>query len=455
MNDDTIIAISTPFGYGGIGIIRLSGQDALSIAKKIFHPKNSTKSLKPKQIIFGKLYDFEQKRYYESGMMVYFRSPHSYTRENVVEINCHGSPLLLEETVRLGIKAGARHAHPGEFTQRAFLNGRIDMVQAEAVNDLIFASSLEQAHLSYRQVSGSLSTAILDLRRQIIHIASQIEASLEFPEDNVHISPKIIRNTIIRTEKKVRSLIASYDLGKTLRAGIQIAITGTTNVGKSTLFNALLKSRRAIVTPYPGTTRDYLREQIFLQGTQFTLIDMAGMDIPKNPIEKEGIRRGEKIVAESSGILLLLDGSRKENRQDLDLIQKYKGRRTIIAINKIDLPQKIDMRRIRKAAADCPVLQISALKKISLDRLKKILCQKFSHKHSGKQEAILHVRQKFILEEIDIALQKTLAVLDQGQPEEFAAEEIRQSLPLLGRLTGEIHSDDVINDIFSRFCIGK
>lgn len=455
MNDDTIIAISTPFGYGGIGIVRLSGEQALPVAKKIFHPRKTAAAIETRQMIFGRLYHFEQKRYYENGMLVYFNSPHSYTREDVVEISCHGSPLLLEETVRLGIKAGARQALPGEFTQRAFLNGRFDMVQAEAVNDLIQASSLEQARLSYRQISGSLSGTILDLRRQIIHILSQIEASLEFPDDNVHMSPKMIQNSIQTTRKKIQSLIKSYDLGKALRAGIQIAITGTTNVGKSTLFNTLLKTRRAIVTPYPGTTRDYLREQIFLKGARFTLVDMAGVDIPRHPVEKEGIRRGKKIAAESDGIILLLDGSRKENAQDVNLIKNYRDRRTIIVINKIDLPQRIDLGRIKKIADGAPFLEISALKKTSLDRLENLLCENFVQRCAGEQEIVLHLRQKLILDEIDIMLGKALNLLQLGLPEEFAAEEIRQALPRIGRLTGEIHSDDIIHDIFSRFCIGK
>lgn len=455
MSTDTIIAVSTPFGYGGIGIIRISGDHALTIAQKIFHPHNKKSSVEPRRVILGKLYHLERKKYYERGMMTYFPAPRSYTGEEVVEISCHGSPVLLEEAVRMGIKAGARQALPGEFTRRAFLNGRMDMMQAEAVDDLIHASSLEQARLSYHQLSGSLSRTIMDLRRQIIHVLSQIEASLEFPEDNVHMSPKIIRNTISKTREKIHSLIRSYDLGKVLQSGIQIAVTGTANVGKSTLFNTLLQKPRAIVTSYPGTTRDYLREQIDIQGAKFTLVDMAGVDIPRHPVEKEGIRRGEKIARESDGILLLLDGSRRENRQDMDLVKKHRGRRTIIIVNKIDLPQKINLDRIRDSAPPCPLLEISALKKTHIGRLEDTLFRTFVKKHNEEQEVVLHLRQKLLLEEINACLEKALDALEQGQSEEFAAEEIRQSLPLIGRLTGEIRSDDVLNDIFSRFCIGK
>lgn len=255
MLEDTIIAISTPFGYGGLGIVRLSGKKSLLITKKIFKSKKKNIKIQPHRSILGNLYHFEQKEFFEEAYMTYFPKPYTYTREDMVEITCHGSPVILEETIRLGIKAGARHANPGEFTLRAYLRGRIDIIQAEAVNDIIQASSYKQVKISFNQLEGSLSKKITSLRNQIIHLLSQIEAGIEFPDEGLRISAKQISYTMKKTIHSTKKLIESYDLGKTLTESITLAITGRTNVGKSTLFNSLLEKDRAIVTPFPGTDR--------------------------------------------------------------------------------------------------------------------------------------------------------------------------------------------------------
>jgi len=291
MDEETIIAISTPLGYGGLGIVRLSGKKSLSIAKKIFEPKKHSAKIQPRRPILGQLYDFEKGDFFEEAYLTYFPQPHSYTREDIVEISCHGSPLILEEVVRLGIKAGARHASPGEFTLRAYLSGRIDLLQAEAVNDIVQASSLKQAKISFKQLEGSLSRKITSLRKNIIHLFSQIEAIIEFPDEGLRISPKMILKTIDHSIEGLKRLIESYNLGKALSEGLTLAITGRPNVGKSTLFNSLLEKERAIVTPYPGTTRDYLLESIKIKDSLFTLIDMAGMAIPSHPRKRRNQKR--------------------------------------------------------------------------------------------------------------------------------------------------------------------
>ncbi|GAG06375.1 unnamed protein product, partial [marine sediment metagenome] len=269
-------------------------------------------------------------------------------------------PVILEEVVRQGIKAGARHANPGEFTLRAFLGGRIDILQAEAINDLIHASSLKQVKISYNQMEGALSRKIIKLRSQIVQILSQTEASIEFPDEGFKISKNTIANTIEKAEQTIDKLVKSYDLGKTLAEGVTLAITGRSNVGKSTLFNTLLEQERAIVTPHPGTTRDYLRENLKIKDSIFNLVDMAGLYNSSHPAEKEGINRGEKIAASADGILLVLDSSQKASPEDYRLIRKYRNQKIILLHNKCDLPSKMDIKKTIKLGSGMPHLEISA-----------------------------------------------------------------------------------------------
>ncbi|MFW6139934.1 MAG: tRNA uridine-5-carboxymethylaminomethyl(34) synthesis GTPase MnmE [Acidobacteriota bacterium] len=455
MLEDTIIAISTPFGFGGIGVVRLSGKKSLYIAKKIFKPKNKSEPIKPRKALLGTVYNPDNKEPFEEAFMTYFPTPNSYTTEDMVEISCHGSPVVLEEIVRLGIKEGARHAKPGEFTLRAYLHGRIDIIQAEAVNDFIHAFSLKQAKTSYNQMSGGLSKKIKTIRNRLINTLSEIEARLEFPDENLDLPVKKVLNSLKRTIETVEKLIKSYDLGKSLSEGLKIAIVGKTNVGKSTLFNTLLESERAIVTPYPGTTRDYLSEKIKIKDSIFTLLDMAGQRKPNHPIEQEGIKRSEELAQQADGILLLLDSSRREDEEDRELLKKYKTKKTILVFNKNDLPQKINTKNITFLAPYLPVIELSALKKTNIQKLKKTIYPKFVKTEKADQEIILHLHQKLLLEKVLQALKSGKKKLQKGYPEEIYAEEIRKSIPLINQLTGEIRSDDIINKIFKKFCIGK
>jgi tRNA modification GTPase len=455
MLEETIIAISTPLGYGGLGIVRLSGGRALPIANKLFKPKKKKAKIESHRPILGNLYDFEKKDSFEEAYLIYFPQPNTYTREDVVEISSHGSPLILEEIVRLGIKAGARHAHPGEFTLRAYLRGRIDILQAEAVNDIIQAFSLKQAKISFKQMEGSLSRKIASLRARIIHLLSQIEASIEFPEEGLHISSKHISKTLETAVQQIEKLIQSYDLGKTLSEGLTLAIAGRTNVGKSTLFNAFLERERAIVTPYPGTTRDFLQENIRIKDSVFTLIDMAGMATASHPVEKEGIKRGKRLISQADGVLLLFDSSKKETEEDLRLLKKYKDKKMLLLFNKMDLPLRINKEKIKKQGKKFPSLDVSALKGTNMEKLKARIHKAFVQDQDHGEEIVLHLRQKLILEEIRDCLSKGLSLLKEGHSEDFFVEEIRKSLPLIGQLTGEIRTDHVIEEIFNRFCIGK
>ncbi len=455
MFDDTIIAISTPLGYGGLGIVRLSGEKSLPIAKKIFKPKKKGKQIEPLHPILGNLYNFEDKECFEEAYLTYFPRPHTYTREDVVEISCHGSPVILEEIIRLGIKAGARHANPGEFTLRAYLNGRIDIIQAEAINDIIQAKSLKQAKISFHQLEGGLSKTFASLRDETVRVLSLIEASLEFPEEGLRISKNQILITIEKGIKKLRRLIESYDLGKTLSEGITLALVGRANVGKSTLFNSLIEKKRAIVTPFPGTTRDYLTENMKIEDSLFTLVDMAGFDTTLHPADREGIRRGKKLASEADGILLLLDASQNIMPEDIELIRKYRKKKTILLFNKIDLPRKINVDEIQEEVPGLPSLEISALKKTNLDKLKKMIYSLFVPSLEEKKEVILHLRQKLLLEKILDYFRRAKSLLKEGYSEEIYVQEIKEAIPLLGQLTGEIKVEEVIQEIFSRFCVGK
>jgi len=455
MLEDTIIAVSTPLGYSGLGIVRLSGDKSLQIARKIFRPKKEKAKIQPRMSILGNLYHYERKEFFEEAYLTYFAKPFSYTREDMVEFSCHGSPVILEEVVRLGVKLGARHADPGEFTLRAYLRGRIDIIQAEAVNDIIQASSYKQAKISYNQLEGSLSKRMTSLREQIIHLLSQIEASIEFPEEGLRISSKKISKTFKNTVQSLKMLIESYSVGKLLAEGVSLAITGRTNVGKSTLFNALLGKERAIVTPYPGTTRDYLKEKLKIKDALFTLIDMAGLDIPRHPVEEEGIKRGKKLASQAEGVLLLFDSSRRETAEDFKLIQRFKNKKTILLFNKIDLPLKMKIKSLKSKGKPLPTLEISALKGTNLKKLREMIFSLFIPSRNENEEVVLHLRQKILLEEILDCLIKGQELLEEGHPEEVYVEEIRKTIPLIGQLTGEIRSDDVIKDIFSRFCVGK
>jgi tRNA modification GTPase len=453
MFEDTIIAISTPPGQGGLGIVRLSGKRALAIAKKVFKPQKGLVPIgKP---VFGVIQGSNTDGPLDEAFLTYFEAPRSYTREDVVEISCHGSPVVLEEIVRLGVTLGARHAHPGEFTMRAHLNGRLDIIQAEAVNDLIRAVSLTQARISFKQLGGSLSRRISSIREKIVHVLSRVEAGIEFPDDNLGIT----REGTIRELKSViddiKELIAGFDAGRSLVEGITLAIAGRTNVGKSTLFNALLGQERAIVTPYPGTTRDFLRERLVIHGAVFNLVDMAGLGRSAHPVEQEGMRRGERLAGEAAGVLLVFDGSRPASRDDVDLLEKFRNLSNIIIINKIDMPRKFDRAIFGHPAGDIPPVEISALKELNLDVLKKRIHSLFVSSSRGREDMILHSRQKIILEEMLEVLEAAGSAFLDGYSEEVGGEALRKAIPMIGRLTGDIKVREVLDDIFSRFCIGK
>lgn len=453
--EDTIIAVSTPAGPGGIGIVRLSGPEALALARKIFSVKEPDPIPAPRMMCFGYLLDEESRETLDAGYLCYFPAPHSYTREEVVEIHLHGSPVLLNEAVRLGIRAGARLAHPGEFTLRAYLNGRIDIIQAEAINDLIQACSLDQARISFKQMEGSLSRKIAGVREKIVELLTLVETSLEFPDEDTEITPGQIRTVLQELIGELGRLAGSYEQGRALLEGLTVAILGKTNVGKSTLFNALLQEERAIVTPYPGTTRDFIRENIQVDGVLIKLVDMAGFGRASHPVEEEGIIRGQKLAEKADGLLVVLDSSREESQEDFLLLDRFRRQKKLLVFNKSDLEPVINRQKILDSCPDAGWVEVSARTGQNLDRLRKMMVDTFAPRLEKQEEIILHQRQKILVENIKGSLENGLKLLEDGNGEELVAEAIREALPFIGQLTGEIRSQEVLDQIFSRFCIGK
>jgi tRNA modification GTPase len=456
MLEDTIIARATPPGFGGLGIVRISGRKALAVAGRIFEAKSGRKKRFPaRRPVFGAIRDPRGGPALDEAFLTYFKAPRSYTREDVVELSVHGSPAVLEAILVLGVKAGARLARPGEFTLRAYVNGRLDIIQAEAVNDLIRSVSLDQARIASRQLAGSLSRRVSRLRARLVSLQSGVEAGLEFPEEGLRTGPAAARKALAALIAEIERLVASFETGRLVLEGVTLAITGRTNVGKSTLFNALLEDERAIVTPYPGTTRDFLRETLLLEGAVFHLVDMAGMGMPAHPVEKRGISLGRKIAREADGLIVVLDASRKLGAEDERLLKGFRDKRSVIVVNKTDLPRKLDKNRVAALAGASPLLEISALKGKNLERLRRTLSAHFSPRPQAENETILHERQKDRLQGILEALRRADALLAGRHSEEMPAEEIRTAIGLIGELTGEVRSDEVLAGIFDRFCVGK
>lgn len=456
MLEDTIIAIATPPGFGGLGVVRISGRRALAVARRIFEARAGAKRpIPPRHAVFGSILDPDGGASLDEAFLIYFQAPRSYTREDVVELSAHGSPAVLEAILRAGTKAGARLARPGEFTLRAYLNGRLDIVQAEAVNDLIRAVSLTQARIASRQLGGSLSRRLARLRAKLIALLAAVEAGLEFPEEGLRSGPATWKRSLAGAISDIERLVGSYEAGRALSQGITLAIVGRTNVGKSTLFNALLEEDRAIVTPFPGTTRDFLREKLVVDDVVFNLVDMAGWGRSAHPVETRGLAKGRKIAGQADGLIVVLDASRPWSREDDDLLDRFQGRKAVFVLNKTDLAARIDRKRARKSAGKDPFVEISALKGRNIEALRKTLRAHFAPPAPAEEETILQARQKERLQDTLEALRRAEALLAGKHSEEVPAEEIRAALGFLGELTGEVRAEEVLDEIFGRFCVGK
>ena len=457
--EDTIAAISTPFGESGIGIVRMSGPLAEPIAKKLFKPKKDQPCFISHHFHYGEIIDPPNGRPIDEVLIVLMKSPKTYTREDMVEIHCHGGYLILQRVLELVLKQGARMAEPGEFTKRAFLNGRIDLTQAEAVIDLITAKTMDSLEIANQQLRGVLYREMTSLKEDLVEQLALIEAHIDFPEEEIDpISVGKMRQDLKRMIHQIEGWIASFEEGKIFREGISCAIIGKTNVGKSSLLNVLLKEERAIVTPIPGTTRDVIEEVLNICGIPVRLMDTAGLRKAMDSIEQEGVRRAKERVSDSDFVLLMIDGSRPLDADDMEIFEEIKEKKKVVALNKKDLPLKISLEDVKSRFQENPIISISCLRNEGIDDLKEAIYHYLVHRDvrsSPEHLIVANIRHKTALSQMRDNLSNAVKGLEERTSPEFIAFEIRSALEALGEIVGETTTEEILSRIFEQFCIGK
>jgi len=457
--EETIAAISTPFGESGIGIVRISGYSAESIAQKLFSPKKDQSYFISHHFHYGEIIDPKSGNPVDEVLIVLMKSPKTYTKEDIVEIHCHGGYFILQKVLELVLREGARMALPGEFTKRAFLNGRIDLTQAEAVIDLIRAKTQSSLEIANQQLRGGLYREMTQLKTRLIEHLALMEAHIDFPEEEIEpIAFEELKKDLEVMIHQMGGWINSYEEGRVFRDGISCAIVGKTNVGKSSLLNVLLKEERAIVTPIPGTTRDVIEEVLNIYGIPVRLMDTAGLRKPADSIEQEGVRRAKERVADSDFVLLMLDGSRELDGDDFDIFGETTGKKRVVIINKNDLPLKIPVVEVKSRFKDDPIVLISALKNEGIDDLKRTIYTSLVHREvraTPEHLIVANIRHKKALTQVRDNLSNAKKGLEEGASLEFTAFEIRSALEALGEMVGETTTEEILIRIFEQFCIGK
>lgn len=454
----TICAISTPLGISGIGIIRLSGPETYKIIEKIFRPARKTdlRKVPSHTVRYGHIVNRD--RTVDEVLVTFMRKPRSYTREDMAEIGCHGGIIPLKEVLSLCIKHGARLAHPGEFTRRAFLNGRIDLTQAEGILDVIYSKTEKALNIALNKLKGSLSAELSKIRGMLMEVLYVVEAKINFPDEEE------IETYKFGTAQEIRKVLSALDKmlsragrGRVMQQGINAAITGRANAGKSSLLNSLLKENRAIVTEIPGTTRDAIQETINIKGIPVNIIDTAGIRKVRGRIEKMGVNRALEWMEKAEIVLVVLDGSKKINEYDRQLLQHIGGKNYIIIINKNDLTEKIEKEQIEKDFPRERIVSISAKTGEGIDRLEdKIytLILKGCGEMKG-DELFLNIRQEGKIREIKETLSLTEKEVEENAGLEIVAENLNTCIKKIDELTGRDVSEETMEKIFSQFCIGK
>lgn len=456
--NQTIAAISTPPGSGGIGIIRMSGGRALPVLKKLFSPRDSDCSFESHKLYYGHIVDPHSLRAIDEVLAVYMRSPRSYTREDVVEIHCHGSFLVLQGVLELILSQDVALAEPGEFTKRAFLNGRIDLTQAEAVIDILSARTRKGVDMAQEQLSGALYNRIDVIRKSIAHMRAVVEVAIDFPDEDVDIIDHsgLIAQLETEVEGPLAGLVANADQGRIYREGISVVIAGLPNVGKSSLLNTLLQEERALVTEIPGTTRDTIEEYIDIHGMPVRLVDTAGIREEAEQVEVLGIRRAKSLINEADLVLFMLDGGRSISDADLNLFAEVKHKPLIVVVNKTDIAVDVES-AIEGVEFDGPRVQISAMTQTGIDELKDTI---FSRVAEGAEQweeggCAPNLRHKAALVRAYEASLRIKDALLAGLTTDLIAVDLQDCLDHLGDIVGETTTEDILDVIFEQFCLGK
>ena len=452
---DTISAISTPKGEGGIAIIRISGDKSFEILDKIFIKKNPNADLGFYKLNYGFIKDGEKT--IDEVMAVRLKAPRSYTCEDIVEINCHGGTLVSEKVLELVLRNGARHAESGEFTKRAFMNGRIDLSQAEAVMDIIQGKTEKSVSLSLDQLRGDLRDKVNEFKKALLDITAHVNVVLDYPEEGIDDPlPVELRDNLEKVYEEANRLINSYNTGKKIKEGIKTVIVGKPNVGKSTLLNALLHEERAIVTHIAGTTRDVIEEIINIKGIPLVLVDTAGIRKTDDIVENIGVEKSKQFIEKADLVLLVLDASKKLETEDIEVITKIKenNKKVIVLLNKIDLNKKINLEGYNLEN----IVEISAKDNIGIEDMQEKIYSYIVEEdveNSSEKLIITNIRHKTALEKTKDAIRNIFETIDMGLPMDLISVDLKEALDSLSEITGEISSEDILDHVFGNFCVGK
>ena len=455
---DTIAAVATAVGEGSVSIIRVSGEEALKIAKKIFRGVRgkSIEDIKPYTMRYGSIIDNETDEKIDEVILSYMKGPKSFTAEDTIEINCHGGVIATKRVLDAVIKNGARLAEPGEFTKRAFLNGRIDLSQAEAVMDIINSKTEVSMKSALVQSEGKLSKEINELRNKLLEIIAHIEATVDYPADDLEeVTSEKTEVDVKVVIDEVNKLIESAEAGKIIRDGLSTVIVGKPNVGKSSLLNVLTRGNRAIVTDIPGTTRDIIEEYISLDGIPIRIIDTAGIRETEDVVEKIGVERSKEKIEEADLVILMLDASREIEEEDIEIIKYIKNKKYIVLLNKQDLPNAINKSDLEELNQEY-IIPISTKDELGINEIKNAIKELFfKGKINSSEVMVTNIRHKEALYRAKECLESTLCALKDTMAIDLASIDIRNAWSALGQINGETVEEDLIDKIFSEFCLGK
>ncbi|WP_405098129.1 tRNA uridine-5-carboxymethylaminomethyl(34) synthesis GTPase MnmE [Oceanobacillus sp. FSL H7-0719] len=458
MATDTITAISTPIGEGAIAIVRLSGPEAITITNELFSGKD-LHEVASHTINYGKIMDPDTEDIADEVMVSVMRAPRTFTREDIIEINCHGGMVAVNRVLEILLSKGARLAEPGEFTKRAFLNGRIDLSQAEAVMDLIRAKTDKAMSVALKQMDGRLSKLIAKLRQELLETVAHVEVNIDYPEydDVEEMSHEVMRTKTKEVHQEIEELLSVAKQGKILREGIATAIIGRPNVGKSSLMNTLVQENKAIVTDIPGTTRDIIEEYVNVRGVPLRLVDTAGIRETEDIVEKIGVERSRQVLRESNLILFVLNHNEALTKEDEKLFEAVKGLDYIVIVNKTDLEAKIDLEYVKELAGDRPIITTSLIEEEGVDELEKAIAATFfdGEIDTGDMTYVSNIRHIQLLKQAKQALEDAMEGIELGMPLDIVQIDVTRTWEFLGEIIGDTASDSLIDQLFSQFCLGK